>query len=206
VSGAALHEHALGLSWVVVSEGLQRASHALVVDGGVWLIDPVADEAALSRVAALGSPAAVVRLLDRHGRDGDALAASLRVPLHDLPPALPGTPFEVVEVIDAPGWHERALWWPERRALVVAELVGTSPHYTLSRRRRAGMHPMARPFAPGALRALEPEHLLVGHGAPLHGADAAAGLREAHARARADLPRLVPAVPALLGAARGRWG
>jgi hypothetical protein len=204
VSGAALHEHALGLSWVVVSEGLQRASHALVVDGGVWLIDPVADEAALSRVAALGSPAGIVRLLDRHGRDGDALAASLRVPLHDLPSALPGTPFEVVEVIDAPGWHERALWWPERRALVVAELVGTSPHYTLSRRRRAGMHPMARPFAPRALRAFEPEHLLVGHGAPLHGPDAAGGLIDALARSRADMARLLLTGPATIRGMLGR--
>ena len=77
-------EHDLGLTWVV-EELMERASHALVDDGRVWLIDPVADDAALARAAALGEPAGVVRLLDRHGRDCDALAESLGVPLYSLP-------------------------------------------------------------------------------------------------------------------------
>jgi hypothetical protein len=154
-----VREHELGLSWVV-EEPLERASHALVADGRVWFVDPVADDAVLARAAGLGEPAGVIRLLDRHGRDSDDLAASLGVPLYPLPEAIPDSPFEVVRVLHVPGWHEQALWWPERRALVVAEVVGSSPHYTLGGGRAAGIHPMIRLRPPGAPRRYQPEHLL----------------------------------------------
>jgi hypothetical protein len=197
-------EHGLGLTWVV-EEPLERASHALVADGRVWFVDPVADDAVLARAAALGEPAGVIRLLDRHGRDCDGLAASLGVPLYSLPDTIPDSPFEVVRVLHVPSWHEQALWWTDRRALVVAEVVGRSPHYTLGGSRRAGIHPLLRLFPPGALRRYQPEHLLLGHGGPLHGPEATAGLQEAYARSRSDLPRMALAAPALLGAAKGRW-
>jgi hypothetical protein len=197
-------EHELGLTWVV-EEPLARASHALVADGRVWLIDPVAGDGVLERVRALGAPAGVIRLLDRHGRDGEALAESLGVPLHSLPEALPDSPFEVIRVLHVPGWHEQGLWWPARRALAVAEVVGSSRHYTLGDGRPAGIHPLLRLLPPGALRPYQPEHLLLGHGDPLHGTDAVDGLRDAYARSRSDLPRMLRAAPALLGAARGRW-
>ncbi|HEX4689159.1 MAG TPA: hypothetical protein VH276_00625 [Solirubrobacteraceae bacterium] len=198
-------EHELGLSWVV-EEPLQRASHALAADGRVWFIDPVADDAVLARAAELGEPAGVIRLLDRHGRDCDSLAASLGVPLYSLPDAIPDSPFEVVRLLHVPGWHEQALWWPERRALVVAEVVGSSSHYTLGGDRTAGIHPMVRLLPPGSLRRYQPEHLLLGHGDPLHGPEATTALHEAYARSRSDLPRMLLAAPALLGAAKGRWG
>jgi hypothetical protein len=197
-------EHELGLSWVV-DEPLARASHALAADGRVWFIDPVADDAVLARAAELGEPAGVLRLLDRHGRDCDGLAASLGVPLYSLPEAIPGSPFEVVRVLHVPRWHEQALWWPERSALVVAEVVGSSPHYTLGDGRAAGIHPMLRLRPPDSPRHYEPEHLLLGHGDPLHGPDATAALHEAYARSRSDMPRMLRAAPAMLGAAKGRW-
>jgi hypothetical protein len=197
-------EHELGLTWVV-EEPLARASHALVADGRVWLIDPVAGDGVLERVRALGAPAGVIRLLDRHGRDGDELAASLGVPLYALPDAIPDSPFEVIRVLHMRGWHEQALWWPGRRALAVAEVVGSSRHYTLGDGRPAGIHPMLRLLPPGAVRPYQPEHLLLGHGDPLHGSDAVDGLREAYGRTRSDLPRMLLAVPALVGAAIGRW-
>ena len=65
---ATLHRHDLGLSWVS-DDPLERACHALADAGRVWLIDPVDDAAALAAAAELGEPAAVVQLLDRHGRD-----------------------------------------------------------------------------------------------------------------------------------------
>jgi hypothetical protein len=198
-------EHELGLSWVV-EESLERASHALVADGRVWFIDPVADDAVLARAAELGEPAGVIRLLDRHGRDCDGLATSLGVPLYSLPEAIPDSPFEVVRVLHVPGWHEQALWWPQRRALVVAEVVGSSTHYTLADGRAAGIHPLLRLLPPGSLRRYQPEHLLLGHGDPLHGPEATAALHDAYARSRSDLPRMLLAAPALLGAAKGRWG
>jgi hypothetical protein len=40
------------------------------------------------------------------------------------------------------------------------------------------------------LRAFAPEHLLVGHGPPVHGGDAAGGLIEALERSRRDLVKL----------------
>jgi hypothetical protein len=197
-------EHELGLTWVV-EEPLARASHAIVADGRVWLVDPVADDAVMERVRALGPPAGVIRLLDRHGRDADGLAASLGVPLHSLPDAIPDSPFEVIRVLHVPGWHEQGLWWGERRALVVAEVVGSSRHYTLGDGRLAGIHPMLRLLPPKVLRPYQPEHLLLGHGEPVHRPDAVAALHDAYARSRSDLPRLLREAPALLGAARGRW-
>lgn len=176
-----------------MDEAISRTSHALAVDGRVWLVDPVDDLEALDAAQGLGAPAAVVQLLDRHGRDGPAVAARLGVPHLRLPAGVPDAPFRVLRVIDLPRWRERALWWPERRALVVAEAIGTNEFATLGAA-PAGMHLLLRPFPPGALREFAPEHLLPGHGPSLHGAAAAEGLRAAYARSRRDIPRVVPAL------------
>jgi hypothetical protein len=186
--------HPLGLSWTP-DETMERTSHALVHDGRVWLVDPVADPEALRRAEGLGTPAAVVQLLDRHGRDGAAIAASLGIPHLRVPDAIPDAPFRVLKVLDVPKWRERALWWPERRALVVAEAVGTGRFFAFGDA-PAGVHLLLRLRPPGVLRDLEPEHLLAGHGPALHGPAAAEGLHAAYARSRRDLPR---ALPALLG-------
>ena len=178
---------AFGFSWF--PKALTRTSHALDTGDGVWLVDPVDVPEALERAAALGSPAAVLQLLDRHSRDCAAIAARLGVPHLRLPAEIPDSPFAVVPVIDLPGWREIALWWPERRALVVAELVGTNEFFALGGD-PAGMHPLLRLKAPGALRGYEPEHLLVGHGRGVHGPAAAEALAGAYDRARKDLPRL----------------
>ena len=61
-----------------------------------------------------------------------------------------------------------------------------------------GMHLFLRPFAPSALRGRHPEHLLVGHGAPLHGVAVGDEIEAAHARARRDLPRVLRALPGAL--------
>ncbi|HEV2076205.1 MAG TPA: hypothetical protein VGR10_08185, partial [Thermoleophilaceae bacterium] len=68
-----VEEHDLGLSWVV-EEAMERASHALADAGRVWLVDPVDVPEATERALALGRPAAVLQLLDRHPRDCAALA------------------------------------------------------------------------------------------------------------------------------------
>jgi hypothetical protein len=187
---ARLDRHPLGLSWTM-EEAISRTSHALAVDGRVWLVDPVDDPEALAAVRDLGAPAAVVQLLDRHERDGPALAARLGVPHLRLPSDVPDAPFRIVRVLDLRRWRERALWWPERRALVVAEATGTNEFATLGAA-PAGMHLFLRPFPPGALRGFAPEHLLPGHGPSLHGPAAADGLRAAYARSRRDIPRVIP--------------
>jgi hypothetical protein len=155
---------------------------------------------AVDRALALGPPAGVIQLLDRHNRDCAPLAARLGVPHLRVPAAVAGSPFEVVPVLDVPGWREVALWWPEHRALVVAELIGTTPVHALGGG-PAGMHPLLRPLPPRALRGYEPEHLLVGHGRGVHGPAAAGALAAAYSRARSDLPRLLGRVPAMAKAA-----
>jgi hypothetical protein len=200
---AIVHEHDLGLTWVA-AEALERSAHALVDERRVWLVDPTDDAAALERAAALGETIAVVQLFDRHGRDGPAIARRLGVPFVRIPTTLPGTPFEVITALSAPGWREAALWWPERRALVVPEVVGTAPHYAVGDG-ELGIHPFLRLRPPGALRAYRPEHLLVGHGPPLHGPQVPEDLDEAYASSVRDLPRMFGAAPRLARAALGRW-
>ena len=59
---------------------MARSAHALRDGDRVWLVDPYEDAEALERAAALGAPAGVLQLLDRHDRDCAALAARLGVP------------------------------------------------------------------------------------------------------------------------------
>lgn len=190
-----LRRHAAGLTWMERT-GLGRTSHALADDGRVWLVDPFDDAAALEAAGELGTLAGVIQLLDRHNRDCQALATRLAVALLRVPASLPQTPFRVVPVVSNRLWHEVALWWPERAALVVAEAVGTAPLFAVGR--RAGVHPMLRLTPPRRqLSPFEPELLLVGHGLPVV-ADAAGALRAALAAARRDVPRLVVRAPRLL--------
>lgn len=166
---------------------MQRCSHAVAAGGRVWVVDPVADEAALDRVLALGEPGGVVQLLDRHNRDCAAVAAQLGVPLYAVPETPPpGVPFEVIPVLHMRRWHEVALWFPDERTLVVAEALGTAQFYRGPSERLA-VSPLQRLLLPRSLLAVEPEHVLVGHGEGVH-EDAAAAVREAIARARSRAP------------------
>jgi hypothetical protein len=185
-----------GYSWIV-DEPPTRTSHALVADGRVWLVDPVAWEDALERAGGLGELSAVLQLLDRHNRDCAAVAARFKVPHLVTPSAVPGTPFAVVEVKKSRRWHEVALWWSEKRTLVVAEAIGTNGFFTAGRD-RAGVHLLLRLVPPRhTLGVFEPEHLLVGHGEGVHGPQAADALRSALANSRRQLPRQAMKLPAL---------
>jgi hypothetical protein len=185
-----------GFSWVI-DETMTRTSHALVADGRVWLIDPVDVPEQIERATALGEPAAVVRLLDRHGRDCDALAARLGVPLRDLPQQLPDSPFQVVPLTHNRFWKEVALWWPQQQALVVAEAVGTNATFT-GGAAPLGVHIGLRLFPPRRLAQFAPQHLLVGHGPGLHGPDTPAALQRALDRSRHDLPKVLAKLPGAL--------
>ena len=187
-----------GFSWYP-DEALTRTGQALDTGSGVWLIDPVDDPEAIARATALGPPAGVIQLLDRHNRDCAELASRLGIPLLRLPDVIAESPFSVIDVVRIPRWHEQALWWADRRALVVAEAIGTNPVYALGPG-PAGIHPMLRAFPPGALRHFEPEHLLVGHGRGVHGPAATAALRDAYERSRSDIPKLALKLPGMLKA------
>jgi hypothetical protein len=182
-----------GLSWIAAEPALlERASHALAVDGRVWLVDPVDAEAVEERVRALGEPAGVLQLVDRHGRDCAALAARLGVPHHRVPRAAIGeAPFEVLPVLDVPGWREAALWWPAEEVLVCTEALGTAAYFRAPEEALA-LHPFLRIYQPRALRdmarGLTPRHVLVGHGPGLHGDGARAALQNAVLRGRRTAP------------------
>jgi hypothetical protein len=194
----AIEEHEGGLTWVM-DDAMQRASHALLDGDDVWLIDPVDEGEAIERATSLGKPKAVIQLLDRHNRDCGAVAERFGVPWERVPRSLAGSPFEVVEVMRRGRWKEVALRWREQDALVVAEAVGTAPLFALGKG-AVGVHPVLRLTPPRALEGIDPKILLVGHGAPVK-ADAAASLRDAIARSRSDIPRLLLSIP---GAMRGR--
>src|SRR5215208_5051428 len=137
-----------GFSWLP-DEALTRTAHALDTGDGVWLVDPVDVPEAIERATALGKPAGVLQLLDRHNRDCAQIAARLGVPHLRLPAAIPGSPFRVVPVLELPRWREIALWWPERRVLVVAELIGTNRVHALGSGRAGGACARVRARAQG---------------------------------------------------------
>ena len=182
-------EYEFGFSWVM-DEPIERTSHALVADGRVWLIDPVDVPEAIDRAAGMGEPAAVLQLLDRHNRDCAAVAERLGVLHVKVPDVVPGSPFEAIPAVRLPLWQETALWWPEERTLVVAEVVGSAPPYT-GGGARVGLHIFLRPLPPERIRGHLPAHLLMGHGGGLHGETAATALEEAFEHARSDLPQVL---------------
>jgi hypothetical protein len=184
-----------GFGWITRERPrLQRASHALLADGGVWVIDPLDGTGVEERLRELGEPAGVIQLLDRHGRDCAAFARRLGVPHHVVPSASVG-PFETVPVVQRRRWREAALWWAERRVLVCADALGTVPHSFTLGGEPLGVHPLLRLTPPRQLARFEPEHVLCGHGAGVH-EHATEAVRGALAHARRRLPRLLLELPA----------
>lgn len=182
--------HELGLSWLADDdEKMARACHAIVSETGVWVIDPVIVGGLEQRLGELGAPIGVIQLLDRHDRDCAALAERLGVPHHRLPfGGVPDSPFEVVRVIDNRLWKEAALWWPARKALVVAEAVGSASYFCAGSE-PLGIHPMLRAMPPRRqLGRFRPEHLLSGHGTGMHGPDTPAALADTLAGSRRRIP------------------
>jgi hypothetical protein len=190
-----------GFGWLGAAKPrLRLTSHALVADGRVWVIDPADADGVEARVDSLGEPAGVIQLLDRHNRDCAHFAERLSVPLHVVPfEGVAGAPFEFVPVLRRRAWNEVALWWPERRVLVVADALGTVPHYFRAGGESLGVHPLLRLTPPTSLGAVDPLHVLVGHGRGVH-ERAGEALREALATARRRIPRLLVELPRLLRA------
>ena len=194
---AFVDEQDWGFGWVSTEQPrIRMTSHALLADGGVWLVDPSEGDGVEERVRALGEPAGVLQLLDRHNRACAAFAERLGVPHHKVPFERVG-PFEAVPIVRRKRWREVALWWPERRVLVCADALGTVPHYFALGGERLGVHPLLRLAPPRQLARLEPEHVLCGHGAGVH-ERAADAVRDALAHSRRRLPRLALELPGAL--------
>lgn len=191
MAGPLFEEHDLGISWLPdSSETMQRACHAvrLGAQARAWVVDPVDVDGLDERVAAVGEPAGVLQLLDRHDRDCAAVAARLGVPHHRLPfDGVPAAPFEPVTVLSTPLWKEVAIWAAAERALIVPEAVGSAPYFR-SGDEAIGIHPFLRMLPPRKLSAYAPEHLLTGHGTGMHGPGTAAALTDALDGSRRRIP------------------
>lgn len=194
-----------GVGWIAYpDETMQRASHALVIDGEVWLIDPV-DAAGIDALfAEFGPVAGVILLLDRHTRDAASLANR-----HDVPVYLPAqmsnqarridapierftdtigsTGISILETVDMPFWHEIALQYDE--TLVVGDALGTADYFRTTRE-AIGVHPFLRVRPPRpSLQGVAPDRILVGHGEGIL-SNAEDALATALAGARREMPRL----------------
>jgi hypothetical protein len=199
LSARVVDELEFGFGWISPQKPkLRLTSHALAADGRVWILDPTDAPELDDRIRALGDPAGVIQLLDRHNRGAATVASRFGIPHHRVPfDGVAGAPFEVVRVVRRMSWDEIALWWPERRVLVCADALGTIPHYFALGRERIGVHPVLRLTPPRQLGRFEPKHVLVGHGEGVH-ANAAPSVREALAHSRRRLPRLFAELPRAL--------
>jgi hypothetical protein len=196
-----------GFGWMAYpDETMQRASHALVVDGDVWVVDPVDAPGLDDRLAEAGTVAGVLVCLDRHKRDAATLArrhdvsvyvpdwmssvaSKIDAPVRRYGDALADTGYRAITVRDAsfPPWKEVALYDEDAGTLVVPEAVGTATYFRAPGE-RLGVHPMLRPIPPTrALGGLDPERILVGHGEGVF-EGAADALADALDNARARLP------------------
>jgi hypothetical protein len=184
------------LGWTPTEEELRRrTSHAVASGGRVWIVDTLDGEGIDGRIRQLGEPAGVVQLLDRHNRDCRAVAERLGVPLNVTPfGGVEGAPFDVVRVVDLPGWSEAALWFPGERILVCADAVGSASYFRATGE-RIGVHPLLRLWPPKALARFEPRQLLVGHGEGLAGDEAAEALQAALRTARRRIPAWILGLP-----------
>lgn len=195
-----------GVGWIAYpDETMQRASHAIEVDGAVWVVDPVDFDGLDDLLAEFGEVAGVVVLLDRHKRDSVTIANRHGVSVHvphfmqsvpddlDAPveqarTELGNTGYGVHEIKNNSFWKEAALYGEDTGTLIVPESVGTSSYF-LTSTERLGVHPMLRLLPPRRLDRLSPERILVSHGDGIH-EDAAEALHDAIDGSRARTPAL----------------
>lgn len=158
------------------SEPLRRASHAMRLDGRWYLVDPLDTVDLDDRLVGLGG---IVVLFERHWRDARLLANRYDVPIYrpravdadddaidDAETVLSHMGFEAID-LSGPLWNEIAYWRATDGTLLVAETLGTAPHFRAAGE-RIGIHPLRRLLPPrDALSDIEASRVLVGHGEPI---------------------------------------
>jgi len=193
-----------GVGWIAhPDEGMERTSHALATDEGVWLLDPVDAAGVDGVVEDLGEVAGVAVLSSYHSRDADTFALRYDVPVHvpaffdglvgqcDAPVerfdgGLGESDYQLLELYDDAVWSDAALW--DGETLVTTETLATSASQTVGDERLAVSF-VRRLLPPRrVLSGLEPARILVGHGEGIH-EDAPAALESALVSARTQAPR-----------------
>lgn len=194
-----------GAGWIAhPDEFMQRASHILVDDGDVWVVEPVDAAGVDDFIEGFGDVTGVVVLLDRHTRDAETIAQRYEVPVYlpmwlsgvarrlDAPVervagALADTGYRIERIVDLPMWREGAIIG--KGTLLVADSLGTAEYFRVEPR-QLGVHPFLRLLPPRAtLHGLRPERVLVGHGAGVF-ENATMELAEALRIARRSAPKL----------------
>lgn len=202
---AVVDETAGGIGWQAdPDELMQRTSHALRTDAGVWLIDPVDVPTLDEFLTRFETIRGVAVLMDRHRRDAATIASRYDRPVtvpsgfertatgidrevEFVTERLPDTNYELIPVVKNRLWKEVAVCNGE--TLVVPEAVGTAPYFATSSN-AVGVHPLLRPFPPReSLGKLSPEQIRFGHGRGIHDG-ATNAINNALGRARWSAPRL----------------
>lgn len=195
-----------GFGWIAhPDELLRRASHGILGDRGVWLVDPVDWTGLDDLLQSHGPVAGVVVTIDRHTRDADTLAQRHDVAVH-VPTEIgraaaeihartetaaafaEDTGFHVRKAIELPLWREVALYQPDDGTLIVGDALGTAPYFSPANE-RLSVYPLLRPMPPRtAYSGLAPERVLVGHGKGVM-EDGDQALEQALNRSRRNIPQ-----------------
>ncbi|WP_277553525.1 hypothetical protein [Halobaculum limi] len=194
-----------GVGWLAhPTEQGARASHAVRGDDGVWLIDPLDAPGLDDLLDSYGPVAGVAVLSSYHARDAGVLADR-----HDVAVHVPRWMDRVDERVAAPVerfdgsfgasgfhvqrfeplglWREAIGYRPDDGTLVVPDLLGSGPGYTVGDE-RVGVVLSHRMFPPRRLAQLAPDRILFGHGEGVF-TDASAALSDALDGARRRFPR-----------------
>ena len=176
--GKFLDEWKHGFGWIAKpEEKMQRTSHALVENGDVYLVDPLDAENLDQKIDEYGDVEGIILLFDRHERDSVNLAEkygcpifvsecferSLDAEVKEISDNVPGTDWEIHQVIDSMTGKEAALYNTENKTLIVADALGTTNHMR-GRGEKLGMNPLYRLRPPVKLLEFEPERIFCGHG------------------------------------------
>lgn len=199
-----IDEWAGGVGWIAhPDESMQRASHVIDGEDGMWLVDPVDVPGLDEWLDNRGRVVGVIVSLDRHKRDADAIATRHGVRIHlpepvdsganaftaettSIEPFSDDTGWQSESLIDRLKWREAVLVSSDERTIRVAEAVGTT-RYMRAPGESLGVHPMLRLTPPAELRRFKPDRLLVGHGQGIM-ADAGGVLSETIAHSRRRTP------------------
>ena len=193
-----------GVGWIAhPEETMERASHALSTDEGVWLVDPLCAPGVADLLGDLGEVAGVILLSNYHLRDADVFADRHKVQV-TLPAPMTGVEdrlaapvsrlavgatigeYELFTVAHSPWWQEYGLTVGE--TLVVGESVGTAA-YLRAGEEDLGVMLIRRLTPPrDALAGRDPARILAGHGPGLH-ENAGEALEDTLSSARRRLPR-----------------
>lgn len=195
-----------GVGWIAYPEEEgERASHAIVGEDGVWIIDPLDAPGIDDLVAEYGDVAGVAVLSSYHARDAGQIARR-----HGVSVYIPRWMNRIPERVDAPielednvlgdaGFktlhvepltlYQEAIAYREADGtLIVPDLLSSGTGYPVGDE-RIGLMIGLRPFPPRDLFAgVEPERILFGHGEGVF-QDAEEALDTALAGARKRFPR-----------------